>query len=105
MRKDRERRFQPVRQVTGLGDRAPHGLLPLVEQHVDVIDERLNFSRIHAVDAPLAPACSSASRARRLFNRRYAAPHLQQPATIEKMASKITIGRLNTSCTTMAIGI
>ena len=64
VRNDGERRLQAVRQVARLRDRTADGLLSLVEQRVEIVDERLHFCRVLAVDAPIAPLVQSGKTAR-----------------------------------------
>ena len=50
LREDGERRLQAVRQVAGLGQRARDAALALVEQRVEVLDERRDLARIVALE-------------------------------------------------------
>jgi hypothetical protein len=59
VRQNGERRFQPVRQVSGFRNRATHGVLPLIEQRVEIVDERLHFARVGTFDAAIAPFVQS----------------------------------------------
>ena len=105
VRKDGERRLQPVRQVAGLRDRAPHRLLPLVEQRVEIVDERLHLRRVVAVDAPVAALVQSGKTRSKVVDRRHAAPHLQQARrSSQNTANSMTSGCLKTSCTAKANG-
>ena len=54
LRQHRERRLQPVREVARLRQRAGHRPLAMLEQGVEIVDERLHLGRIDAVDPPLA---------------------------------------------------
>ena len=56
LREHRQRRLQAVREVAGLGDRTADDLLAVVEQAVEVVDERLHFTGIGAFDAMLLVA-------------------------------------------------
>ena len=60
VREHRERRLQRVRQVAGLRDRAPHGLIAMLEQRVEIVDERLHLAGIPPLDAPIR--CPGARR-------------------------------------------
>ena len=51
---NRKRRFQTVGEIAGFGNRSLHGVLALIEQGVQIVDERLYFPRISADDAPVA---------------------------------------------------
>ena len=48
------RSLQAVREVAGARDRPPHRLLLVIEQRVEVVDERLDLGWIRAFDARLA---------------------------------------------------
>ena len=53
VREDRERGLQPVREVPRLRDRAPHGAIAVLEQRVQIVDQRLHLRRIRSVEAAL----------------------------------------------------
>ena len=40
-----------MRHIAGLGDRAPHRLVAMLEECIEIVDERLHLVRIPAVDA------------------------------------------------------
>ena len=99
MRKDGERRLQAVRQVARLCDRTADGLLPLVEQRVEIVDERLHFGRIFALDAPIAALVQSGKARAKVVDRRHAAAHLQRARRPwQNTPSSMTSGCLNMSC-------
>ena len=75
VRQDRERRLEAVREVAGLGDRAPHRPFAMVEQRVEVVDERLDFARIAPLDSPIAPVAHRRELVAQLVERRQAAAH------------------------------
>ncbi len=80
VRKHRERRLQRVREIAGLGDRAPDGLIAMLEQRVEIVDERLHLARIAPLDAAIAPLVHRGEALAQLGERRQAVPHHRQPA-------------------------
>jgi hypothetical protein len=52
VREHRERRFQRVRQIARLRDRPTDRLIALLEQRVQIVDERLHIARVLALDPP-----------------------------------------------------
>jgi hypothetical protein len=45
-RENRQRRFQAVREIAGLGDRPAYGSIAVFEEAIEVVDERLDLRRI-----------------------------------------------------------
>ena len=80
VRNDGKRRLQAVRQVARLCHRAADGLLPLVEQRVEIVDERLHFCRVIALDAPLAALVQFDKARAKVADRRHAGANLQEPS-------------------------
>ena len=54
LRQNGQRRLQSMRKVAGLGLGASNGLLALLKQAIEDVDERLHFRRIAAFDLILA---------------------------------------------------
>jgi hypothetical protein len=52
-RQDGQRRLEAVCQVARLGDRTPHRPLAMLEQRVQIVDERLDLARVFADDPPI----------------------------------------------------
>src|SRR6185369_8515677 len=54
LRDDGERRLEAVCEVAGLRDRARDGALAMVEQRVEIVDQRLHLLGVFADDAAFA---------------------------------------------------
>ena len=80
VREHGERRLQRVRQIAGLRDRAPHGLIAMLEQRVEIVDERLHFAGIAPFDAAIPSLAHGGEPLPQLGERRQAVPHHRQPA-------------------------
>ena len=79
LRQHRERRLETVSEVAGLGQRAPDGLLAVLEQRVEIVDERLHFGRIIAVDAAIATVAEAREALAQMIHRRQAVAYLREP--------------------------
>ena len=55
LRQHRERRLQAVREIAGLADRAADRCVAMLEQRVEIVDERLHFARIASLRACASP--------------------------------------------------
>ena len=64
--------------MVGLRYRAADGLLPLVEQRVEIVDERLHFCRVLAFDAPITALVQSGKTGPKVVDGRKAAAHLHE---------------------------
>ncbi len=78
VRQDGERGLQTVREVAGSRDRALHGLLAVVEQEVQVVDEWLHFGGVGAVDEAFTPLMYSGQSQAQAIDVRQAASHLNK---------------------------
>ncbi len=67
VREDGERRLQTVREIARLGDRALDRFLSMLEQRVEIVDERLHLGRVRAFDSPISPFVKPGKTARRLL--------------------------------------
>ena len=54
VREDGERRLEAVREVAGLRDRPRDGGFAVLEQEIQIVDQRLNLARVNAVEAAAA---------------------------------------------------
>ena len=73
-----QRRLQAVRKIAGLGHCPLHGLVLVIEEGVQVIDERLHFCRVGAVDPPLRTGVDCGQPGPELRNRGQAPAHVPQ---------------------------
>jgi len=72
---NRQRRFQSVREVARLRHGARDATLALVEQRVEVVDERRDFTRILAFEAHRLPVAHRRQPAAHDGERRQPLPH------------------------------
>ena len=79
VRQHGERRLQRVREIAGLGDRAADGLIAVLEQRVEIVDQRLHFGGIAAVEAALAALAHGGEAAAQPLDRRQAVAHVDDP--------------------------
>ena len=80
---DGERRLQAVRKIAGLGDGAFDGAIALVEQGVEIVDQRLHFGRVRAFEPARAAGVQDFQVAANGIDRRQTAPHLEEAAEHE----------------------
>ena len=78
LRQHREWRLEPVREVAGLGERTAHARFAVLEQRVQILDQRLNFRGIVAGDPRLATAANVGEPRSELMERRETEPHLPE---------------------------
>ena len=78
LQQERERRLQSVREIARLRHRARDLLLPIREQRVQLIDERLHLGRIVAGDAPFAAVAHGGEALAQSIERLHTAAQLQQ---------------------------
>lgn len=69
-----------MRQVAGLRDRPPDRLIAVLEQRVEIVDERLHFGGIPSVQASLAAVADSGQPPAQPLERRQTAAHVQHAA-------------------------
>ena len=78
LRQEGQRCLQAMSEVTGFGNCAPDRLLTVVEQRIEIVDERLNLRRV----LTFHPACSSRADAGQacveVVHGRQASPGMQQ---------------------------
>jgi hypothetical protein len=73
-----QRRLEPVRQVTGLAERALHARFTIAQQRIQVVDERLDLRRILAFQAAVTSFSHVLQACAERFERREAATHLHE---------------------------
>jgi hypothetical protein len=78
LRQHREWRLEPVREVAGLGERTAHARFAVLEQRVQILDQRLNFRGIVAGDPRLATTANVGEPRSELMERRETEPHLPE---------------------------
>ena len=84
VREHGQRCLETVREVGGLGHGALNGLVAFVEQPVAIVDERLNFRRIGAVEPVVAAPPESGQPVAQGPDARESAPNLQEPRDHEQ---------------------
>ena len=77
--KDRKRRLQPVGQISGFRHSSSHCVLTLIEQRIQIIDERLDLCGVGTVNAPIATRVQARQARPQAVDWRHAAAHLQEP--------------------------
>ena len=77
LRQHRQRRLQAMREIAGRRARAPDHLLALVQQLIQIGDERLHFYRVAAFEAAFAPVAQAAKPRPQLVDRAHAAADLR----------------------------
>ena len=90
LREDGERCLQAVRQVAGLRHRARDAALALVEQRVEVVDERRDLGRILALEPRRPPVANGAEPFAQRREWRQSAPDDRQSRGDEHTASAIS---------------
>ena len=78
LREDRQRRLQSVREIAGLGRGLLDPQLPVGEQRVEVVDERLNLRGVDAFEPALRTLAHVEQPRAQLLQRQQAAPELVQ---------------------------
>ncbi len=74
-----KRRLEAVREVARPRDGSPHRLFAVLEQHVEIVDERLHFSGVDAVDAAFTTGMHGGQPRSQPVDGRQPAPHLDEP--------------------------
>jgi len=75
---DREWRFQAVRQIASLGNGASDRGLAMLEQGVEIVDERLHFDGVTLVHAPLPSRLQLAKLRPETIHRRQSTPRMEE---------------------------
>jgi hypothetical protein len=78
MRQDGERSLQSVGEISGTRHRALDRLLAVIEQQVEVVDERLHFGGVGPVDEALSPLMDRRQSQTQAIDGRQAAAHLNE---------------------------
>ena len=73
-----ERRLQSVRQIPGLGDRTRHHLLAMLEERIQVRDERLDFCRIGSAHGAIAAVADGGQPRSQMLDRRQRVFHVRE---------------------------
>ena len=76
LRQHRERCLETVREIAGLRDRAPHGVIAVLEKRVQIGDERLDFGRIAPGDLMLPSVANGSQLRAHVVERGESLPHL-----------------------------
>ena len=79
VREHGQRRLQSVGQIAGLRDRATDRDLAVLEQRVQVVDERLDFGRVRPVELPLPAFANQREAGANRLKRRDASPEEREP--------------------------
>ena len=73
-----QRRLQAMRKIAGLCHRARHAALTLVEQRIQLIDDRLHLCRINTVDARVDAFVHGREAVAQSIDWRQASPDLEK---------------------------
>ncbi len=87
-----------MREVAGLGDRALHGAFPMLEQGVEVVDERLDLGWVFAVDAPVLSLVQPGQTRPEVVDWRQPAADLQTPKAMQSAAVSSVRGACSHAC-------
>jgi hypothetical protein len=88
LRQHRQRRLEDMRQIAGRRLGPPYRLFAMLEQRVQVADERLHLGGIIAVDSRRTTITHRRQPRPEAVDRRDAAPHLRQAAEHEHQCER-----------------
>ncbi len=74
-----QRRLESVREVAGLRERPAHRRIAVIEERVEIVDERLHFGRVLPLETTRAPFPDAGQARSQEGKRRQSAPHHRQP--------------------------
>jgi hypothetical protein len=77
-----------VREIARLCDGAPNGLLAVIEQPVEIVDEGLHLDRIRTFHSPIAPFVYVGKTPPKAVDRREAAAHLNDAGNHREHGNK-----------------